>query len=361
MKKSIFLSVLALAAVVSCQKSEIVDTKYGNDAIGFETYTGRDAQTKATLLYGATKHLEAIGVYGFYLGTADGWTKSSVANLWVNESFAPNTDGIWATTNKKYWTNGTDKYTFFAYAPYATAGTLALGSGTGAGSLVAPVVTETLTQIVDPKLTYTVPTVLANQIDLIYSNNLNPTWKDQNNTKLEFQHALSRISVWAKDNHDDFSYTITAISLKGNFIGSNNLNLATGNWDSASTSEITYPFVVNAGSVATEAAASVTTDDYLMIIPVLVTDAVLSVTYNTTYEGIPSASITKEVKLSQNFAKGKAYAIKLEFAPNENDEIKFNVSVTEWVDDTVDETTGNKKNPETDVTTDPKNVEEGDL
>ena len=30
MKKSIFLSVLALAAVVSCQKSEIVDTKYLN-------------------------------------------------------------------------------------------------------------------------------------------------------------------------------------------------------------------------------------------------------------------------------------------------------------------------------------------
>ena len=199
MKKSIFLSVLALAAVVSCQKSEIVDTKY-NEEIGFETYTGRDAQTKATLLYGATTLPDAIGVYGFYLGTADTWTTSSKANLWVNQSFAKPTSGAWTTDNKKYWTNGTDKYTFFAYAPYATNGTLTKGDG----SLVAP----TTANIADPELTYTVPTALADQVDLIYSKNLNTPWKDKNDTKLVFNHALSRISVWAKDNHNDFSYKI---------------------------------------------------------------------------------------------------------------------------------------------------------
>ena len=48
MKKTIFISVLALAAAISCTKSDIVDTKFENEAIGFETYLGRDAQTKAS-------------------------------------------------------------------------------------------------------------------------------------------------------------------------------------------------------------------------------------------------------------------------------------------------------------------------
>ena len=126
MKKSIFLSVLALAAVVSCQKSEIVDSKYGNEAIGFETYAGRDAQTKAAV---ASDISSTAGIYGYYTAAnkwdtnnpvtpASGFVSSPKSNLWVNGTLS--NDGTVAPV--KYWTNDTDYYSFIAYAPKDGAG-----------------------------------------------------------------------------------------------------------------------------------------------------------------------------------------------------------------------------------------------
>jgi hypothetical protein len=66
MKKVIFISALAIAAAVSCTKSDIVDTKFGNDVIGFESYVGRDAQTKASVETATTLQATGFGVYGFY-------------------------------------------------------------------------------------------------------------------------------------------------------------------------------------------------------------------------------------------------------------------------------------------------------
>ena len=125
MRKSFFLSILAVGALVAgCAKSEVVDTKF-NEAISFETYLGRDAQTKV-----AAANLEAIqkteypgiGVYGFYTGknTLSG---ESEANLWANLNLKYN-GSAWSYDEKqvKYWTNETDYYSFLAYAPYNAAG-----------------------------------------------------------------------------------------------------------------------------------------------------------------------------------------------------------------------------------------------
>ena len=334
MKKSIFLSVLALAAVVSCQKSEIVDSKYGNEEIGFESYVGRDAQTKATP-YGLTALPASIGVYGFYLGTATDWSASSKANLWVNEEFAKPASGLWSTENKKYWTNGTDTYTFFAYAPYAD-GTLTKGDG----SLVAPKTAN----LVDPELTYTVPTALANQVDLIYSNNLKPTWKDKTNaTALTFNHALSRFNVYAAENAaSDFTFTIKKIYVKGNFYTKGTFNLGDGDWDTSAAEN--YTVTENKEYVLYEGDYTVTTSSknfaeteanygYLMAIPTSETIK-LYVVYTITYAEQISAPITKDFVFTTGCTKGTAYAANLLFQLDESNEIKFSVDVTNWSEPT---------------------------
>ena len=125
MKKTIFISVLALAAAISCTKSDIVDTKFEKEAIGFENYFGRDAQTKgdnASVTSIATGG--GIGVYGYYTGDPanGGWEEGLAANLLKNEHLTSTDNGVnWTYTNKAYWTNDSDEYTFFAYAPYGKA------------------------------------------------------------------------------------------------------------------------------------------------------------------------------------------------------------------------------------------------
>ena len=334
MKKSIFLSVLALAAVVSCQKSEIVDSKYGNDEIGFESYVGRDAQTKATP-YGSDVLPDAIGVYGFYLGTTTNWSDESKANLWVNESFAKPASGDWTTTNKKYWTNGTDKYTFFAYAPYATNGTLTKGDG----SLVAP----TTANIANPALVYNVPTALADQVDLIYSNNLKPTWKDNTNaTALTFNHALSRFNVYAAENEaSDFTFTIKKIYVKGNFYTKGTFNLGNGDWDTSAAANYTVAqdkeYILYEGShVVTTASKNFSTEanyGYFMTIPTSQT-ITLYVDYTITYANQTSAVNTKYFTFTEGCEKGTAYAANLLFMLDQSNEIKFSVDVTNWSEPT---------------------------
>ena len=349
MRKSFFLSVLALAAVVSCQKSEIVDSKYGNDEIGFETYAGRDAMTKATVV--SDGNIATAGLYGFYTatkewGNGDNQMPAPTPNLWANAEITK--AGNWAPTDKKYWTNADDFYSFLAYSPFAT------GTGETGNGLVA-------TTTANPTVTYTVPTTLTSQVDLLYANDATHVNTHKPTTAgtpvtLKFNHALSRISVWAAETHPDYTYTITAITLKGGFAKTNTFDLKSGKWETASATETdAYSFVLNGGNVAisTNTHVSCTGDEYLMIIPAEVQNAELNVTYTTTYgsgeNALVSTPITKMVPVNQTFKQGCAYALNLTFGPNEDDLIEFSVSVSDWVNESGEankETGVNAGNPE---------------
>ena len=337
MKKSIFLSVLALAAVVSCQKSEIVDTKYGNEAIGFETYTGRDAQTKAVIT--DNDNLTEIGLYGFYLGNGT-WTTSSVANLWKNTTVTSVSE--WKPSPEKYWANSTDNYCFLAYAPVASIGTKLT-------------ITET-----DPTLTYTVPGTLSDQIDLIVSNNQKSTTKPSNSTvALQFEHALARLTVKAEAEDGDFSFHVKEVSITGAFKPSGTYNLYNGAWAATGVAGTKYTFYTNTDVIDTDvknAADKLVEVDYaklykntanednnyLMMIPVdfTTTAAKLYVKYTTYYMGKESNPIEKYFDVKTNFLNGKAYAINLMFEQN-LEKIQFTVDVTDWVSENNAETSIN--------------------
>lgn len=345
MKKVIFLAIAAAAVLTACSKSEVIDSKYGNDMIGFETYLGRDAQTKASVAdLNALKAetYSGIGLYGFYTGK-EVWGSSTTANLWANEKLywgtiteeGTSTDA-WVYTNTKYWTNEDDKYTFLAYAPWNHS-TLTVSTGD---------------DVKDPTVVYSVPTELADQIDLLYANDkVNTTKKDNaSGVGLQLKHALSRITVKASENIDEYSYTIKAISLTGDFNSKGTLKLSDNSWTvaDADKKEQKYEFlkttktavVVPTPKAAEGETPAVTaydfagTNNYLMIIPADFSgenaEATLSITYSTTFDNHESNDMTKTLPVKTKFEQGKAYALNLVFEPNEDNAITFTVDVTGW-------------------------------
>ena len=364
MKKVIFISALAIAAAVSCTKSDIVDTKF-NEQISFETYTGRDAMTKATP-YGKDALPADMGLYGFYTG-ASAWSETTAPNLWINAQVTK--ESGWAPTDKKYWTNEEDKYSFLAYAPFATGAT---GNG-----LVAEVGA-------DPKVTYTVPTAIAPQVDLLYANtradangangHIDMVKPTDNVVNLNFAHALSRITVKASEAESVYAYTVYGLELSGSFIKTKTFDIEDGAWienETYTTTPENAPYVIKEykkdadnkpidgvvvpdttpveGQTAKTPHDFAGSDNYLMVIPVNfaaqgATAATLKVTYTTTFSGFESKPMTKTVSVPTNFEQGKAYSLNLVFAPNTTNEIKFNVTVDDWAYEVAG--TVNPSNPE---------------
>ena len=330
MKKVIFLSAIALAAAVSCTKSEVVDTKFGTEAIGFENYLGRDAQTKAGVATVATLAADGgIGVYGYYTGTTD-WADKSKANLLANENLTSSDNGAtWTYTNTAYWTNATDKYTFFAYAPYGKA-------------------TASQPEGANPQIEYTVDPLLSNQVDLVYTKateNINVNISKRESVALTFAHALARLSVKADaTEYDNLTFTITNISISGAFNTHGTFDLAAGKWLTTGT-PATAPYDLT-GTVeqlltAAEYDFSAEEDNYLMMIPTdfsatneegkYTSTATLTVKYYITYEGAKSAEIEKTVSINTDFKQGMAYTIKLTLQRDEDNAIKFSVTqVPDW-------------------------------
>ncbi len=315
MRKSFFLSILAVGALVAgCAKSEVVDTKF-NEEIGFETYLGRDAQTRAAVAIS----FETAGMYGFYTA-AEEWDADTKANLWNNDplTFAGE------VTPVKYWTNDDDLYTFLAYAPKDHS------------TITAPAAVENV-GVANPTITYKVPAALADQIDVLYAAALNQ--KKQTQVPFAFHHALARLTVKASAAAEQaFEFRVKSISITGGFITEDNLALATGEWTKDGAPETTdtkYTFYnesLNTVALTTTATDYAGDNNYLMMIPVDFTTskATLKVEYTTFYQGTESTTNEAEFEVTTNFEQGKAYAINLEFS-KDVEPIKFDVSVDTWV------------------------------
>ena len=348
MKKSFFLSILAVGALVACSKSEVVDTKF-DQAISFENYVGRDAMTKAAVTDKDNIVEQTIGLYGFYTG-AKKWEAAGVANptanLWSNDALTYTEANGWATDENKYWTNATDWYSFLAYAPQAATGNGVTVSGESANDVA---VTYTCT-VTEGKL--------ATDVDLLYAQVVNTNKVPS--VSLAFQHALSRVTVKASANTNDMGiqFDVKNVTLSGTYNTTGTLNLATTNWAEETTkTEADYVFYNDdaaatiAEGVATDALTSAAvdyagTDNYLMMIPTEF-DGTLSVTYTTIYEGQESNPMTKKLPIAINFEKGNAYTINLAFEPV-LEVIKFTVDVAGWRDETPVSSTDTEKgnNPE---------------
>ena len=344
MKKVIFISALAIAAAVSCTKSDIVDTKF-NEAISFETYLGRDAQTKGSII--ENSNFTKAKVFGYYQG-ADKWnytgeltdaTLSTVtANVYDANTLTGTTSegGVktWAADVTRYWANDSDFYSFIAYAPE----------------------TLTATPSSDPVISYEVVETIGNHVDIIYANDLNRQ-KGDGSVDLTFHHALARLTVKATAQESPYTYHIKNITLSGDFNKTGSLRLATGEWTCPETRvAANYVFESNPAEVDVEnpgafalaetpegATEDVVTDfatdnegqGYMMMIP---TDfsctnnpATLTVVYST-YDPVAkleSRDYTRTFNVATKFDAGFAYALQFNFA-NTTSEITFDVTCEAW-------------------------------
>ena len=341
MKKVIFISALAIAAAVSCTKSDIVDTKF-NEQISFQTYTGRAAQTKAAVTDNSNIATVGVGLYGYYLGNAQAWGEASKANLWANDALTPKADAptVWEVAGKpKYWANDADKYAFLAYSPRtaATEGAYYVSTGT-AGE--------------NPEINYTVNSDLSQQIDLLYAKaeGTAATFKTSG-VALTMGHALSRLTVKAKEVADTgFDFYVKEVKISGDFYTAGVFNLYEGIWDAeeyetkedgetysfynaqtnttalTTTAEDYAYYAKNESGVYTKGTSAT---NYLMMIPTT-EDVTLYVKYTTFYEGQESTPIEKTLTVTQDFVMGKAYAIELAFSHTQTP-ITFTVTVSDWV------------------------------
>ena len=334
MKKTIFISVLALAAAISCTKSDIVDTKFEKEAIGFENYLGRDAQTKGPEATLETLKEGEIGIFGAYTGAAN-WDGKTEAKLLINERlYWGRAEGAsadsWIYDNTAYWTNNQDKYSFLAYSPYSEeAATQPEGKS--------------------PQVTFEVNDAIADQIDFVYANTVAD--KDGANghvnmvrpasnapVSLKFKHALTRLSVKAKAAADytDFTFNITNISITGTFNTSGTFDLYNGTWISKTeTANKSYNLTGSVNQALTTAGHDFSAEDnYLMMIPTDFSSskATLNVTYTITYKGATSNPIPVSVDVTKDFLQGNAYLIILELKRDDKNAIKFTVDeeITGW-------------------------------
>ena len=369
MKKNIFWGTFLLTAcmVCSCSQEEVVSEVTTNQAISFDTYVGRNAQTRASV---ATKTTlqgsdEGFGVFGYYTENA-AWSASATPNFMYNQQVTYS-NNKWGYNPIKYWPDG--KISFYAYAPYSESDyTLSANTTTGA-----------------PTLTYTMPDDVDDQVDLLISDaQLNQTITDPV-VDFTFYHALSRIgfAIKAEDKALDNATTVevTGITLSGKFAKSNMVTLGTpsstspASWGTATLSdtkigyELTGDMLASASISPTATPTSLNSDEgYLMLLPQAynTTGNELSLTMKYNLEttdtklasGKFSASYTCTAEdIEVNFEPGKAYTFVFvlkagkEDDPNtpENEDedptftpVQFNViDVAEW-----DETPGAIEIPE---------------
>lgn len=344
MKKKLFLGLLAAAAVTftACQKDETLSKVPQDNAIGFGTYVGRDAQTKASVMDLGELQNNGFGVYAYYTNDSD-YDENSQLNFMLDEHVTYS-NSTWGYTNTKYWPSETGKkFTFIAYAP------------ANDNTNISGKINNNSVHTGDPTFTFTVNSNVADQTDLLYDAIKDYQTKVTNDVQnFTFHHALSRIGFSAKTSNPTDKIIITSISIKGLFTSSGTFNIATGDFSNPiNTAEVTYTPTVSNTEITGSTATSITTDgNYIMIIPTenfKETDLNNPSNYNNITVTVNYSIQVKDDKMAGGysaaipktetgtidhivFEKGKAYTIVLTISPS--DPILFGVtSVDEWDND----------------------------
>ncbi len=337
MKKKLLLGLLAAAAVsfTACQKNEVISEMPQDNAISFNTYLGRGAQTKGSIVELEQLKTQGFGVFAYYTEQADADEYSFPAtpnfmnnvqvthrdwNQAVDEDPSNNT---WGYENIKYWPNTPgDKISFYAYGPYDNSD----------NAITIDVANK------KPVLTYIVNNDITKHMDVLFT----PAQEDKTvinkNEVMPFVHALSRVEFEVKtaaDYTSNADINLSNVSLSGNIYPSGTLALggSTVDWTETPAESKTFSITDTRAITSTPRTVEITpgTTDYIMIIPQDFTseNLTLSVTYTVQYTN-PSQTITNTVTKNDvaiNFQQGKAYKIIINISMHE---VTFTASMTSW-------------------------------
>lgn len=314
MKKIHYLAICLLATgLAACTQNEEISSLENQKAITFDTYVGRDAATRASVIDVDALETSGFGVLGYY--TRDGWAETATPNFMYNQKVSGED---WGYEPLKYWpADGT--ISFFAYAPYDEHAALSANDAANT-----------------PTLNYTVPPTIAGQKDLLVAGAQKD--KNANTVEFSFKHALSRIGFGVKlANSTDFdaatAIDFSKITLSANFYPSATLTLDLDGdnvqWANHGAA-VPATYTLNNTDDATDNIADIASLDiattainnessYLMVLPQNFTTNKMSITANFSLSTVDTNldageftadySFTGDVAL--NLEAGKAYTIVL--------------------------------------------------
>jgi hypothetical protein len=271
MKKFLFFAALAATVLTSCAKTDdLLKSTSPGKAVNFGVYApqtkaGAAGQTTTTSIQRAEGEGGGFGVFAYYTDNT-GYDGSTKPNFMYNQGVFYNTSK-WEYSPVKYWPNeygsganstGTDKVSFFAYAPYVSTasgsyGITAMSANSDAG---------------DPTITYVIDPTPSTAVDLCWAVDSSDglPWIDETKQSTSgkvtflFKHALARFNVNVRgffdavrasdgelstdDIDSNSKITVETIEIKGTFAPSGvlNLNNATANeplWTPATAAETT--------------------------------------------------------------------------------------------------------------------------
>lgn len=332
MKANYIFAALAVVALASCSKSEIVEQNptAKEQAIAFTNYTG--AATRASVLDATGLASKGFGAYTFLNES------TSDATIYLNNEKI--STASWTYTNTQFWPKdeANNKLNFYFYAPYSED-----------ANITAPSTATAKT------IDFTVNGTVANQTDLLWA----PAVKDAvysttnadngHKVKAEFKHALSRIGFKAQSTTPGVTIVVKDVKITGTFnpggtmkldnasdatdVWSSKTTAAAKTYDPALTDETNGVTLPDATTSAAGALTQLNADtDYIMVIPTS-TKYTIYVEYDAVMgTGDNAVTTNNKITLAESasafeFAMGKAYTFNLKIGLNA---IEFTATVGGW-------------------------------
>lgn len=330
MKKKLLLGLLAAAVVsfTACQKDEVISEIPQDEAISFNTYLGRGAQTKGSIVEINELKTQGFGVFAYYTGQKTMSEYASDPGIPANPNFMNNVkvtyeSTAWKYTGTKYWPKNEDeKLSFYAYGPYDNSNDNAISI-------------DATSKI--PVLTYTVENEISEHMDVLFTPAQEDKTVTNKNSDMAFVHALSRVEFEVKtaNTYSDYTMNLTSVTLSGSIHPSGTLNLGGNdvNWNKATAESKSFSIADDRAitSAPRRVQTSQETPDYIMILPQDFTgtgkELNLNVQYSVKYLSGTPVSNNVNKKVSINLEQGKAYKIIINISM---DEVTFEASMTPW-------------------------------
>ena len=289
--KKIFFALIAVVAMASCSKDEVIEVN--REQIGFgEAFV--DNGTRAD--YSSGKSIDAFKVYGTLKGNGNTVQIFNGANVTRPTDLASGVydqTKAWICNEVQYWVPSAE-YNFAAIVD---------GVATATEGLPATIPFTVADGVDNKDLLYATATVTTNA-------NAEPITgvNDKDFVAFTFDHLLSKVQFTvANEMATNYSIKVTGITVTGaKKDGLYTIGTENSTW--TTTTEDTVPSLTFGTTGVIESANTAGASETRQILPVEQTLAV-TIAYDINYKGTKVASTTKTGKISQSFVKNTVYNI----------------------------------------------------
>ena len=250
---SLLPGIMMLAAVLSSACTEDLDTEITTNLISFTVDDTHFGEEGTPTRGGKVSSVSSFGVSASIYSAASTYTSAGCGSYFFNESASA------GVPVNYFWPISDYKLSFFAYYPYGNSAFTIQSAANATGA---------------PTYAYTVPSAIANQVDVMTAQNVNILGGGSSPVSLTFKHRCAAIR-FSVTNDRSSAITLNSVSIEG-VKYSGTLNEETWTLGSAVNSSSSNPFTLNYGSsIAASATVDVTgtTDIFLMLPQTLPTTA----------------------------------------------------------------------------------------